>query len=65
MNDTTYYGISIAERHLPPLLKQQIQLTGIKDGVCPLHGKAHVFPKGWLTKKPYCSACHWEFGERK
>ena len=57
MNSTTYYGLPIANENLPPALQKQIRWTGIKNGVCPKHGKAHVFPSNWLTKKPYCTAC--------
>ena len=64
MNNTVYYGMAINEQNLPPLLRQDIELSGIKDGVCVLHGKAHVFPEGWLTKKPYCTACRWELLQR-
>ena len=64
MNNTAYYGLPIANENLSNALQLQIKCTGIKDGVCPKHGKAHVFPSGWLTKKPYCSACKYELGER-
>ena len=60
MNSTTYYGLPIANENLPPALQKQIRWTGIKDGVCPKHGKVHVFPSHWLTKKPYCTACRYE-----